>query len=431
MSLVERDREFIWHPFTQEKIADLPIAITHAKGSYLYDEDNKKYLDLVSSWWVNLHGHAHPDIARAIYQQALKLEHVIFAGFTHEPAVKLCELLSKILPTNLSKFFFSDNGSSSVEVALKMAYQYWFNQGEVERKLFLSFEGGYHGDTFGAMSVGAKSGFHDNFRNFFFKILTVPFPATWDEDFDLELKEINALEVLEQHLKLYNKEIAAMILEPLVQGARGMRMCRAQFVRKVVKLVRSYGILVIYDEVMTGFGRTGTIFALDQIGVSPDFLCISKGITGGFLPLALTVTTKDIYNCFLSDDVNHAFAHGHSYTANPLACAASIASLELLVNSHTKAAISNINRIHQEGMLSLKNHCSDIKNTRVLGTIAALEVEKTFHPNLNRALKSEFLERGILIRPLNNTIYILPPYSITESELEAAYDSIKEVINLL
>ncbi len=263
MNLSERDRKIIWHPFTQEKVAKFPIAIKKAHGSYLYDENNKPYLDLISSWWVNLHGHAHPKIAQAIYEQSMTLEHVIFAGFTHEPAVTLCEKLKTLLPDKLSRFFFSDNGSTTVEVALKMAYQYWWNQGNRERTTFLSFEGGYHGDTFGAMSVGVKSGFHDAFSNLLFSVLTVPFPETWDEDEKIENKEEHSLKVLEGHLRAGSRKIAALILEPLVQGASGMRMCCPEFVRKVVNLVRQHGILIICDEVMTGFGRTGTYFALE------------------------------------------------------------------------------------------------------------------------------------------------------------------------
>lgn len=427
MTLSERDRKLIWHPFTQEKTADLPIAIKKAHGSYLYDENDKAYLDLISSWWVNLHGHAHPEIARAIYEQALKLEHVIFAGFTHEPAVRLCELMSQILPAGLSKFFFSDNGSTSVEIAIKMAYQYWQNKGEKERTLFLSLDGGYHGDTFGAMSLGAKSGFHDTFSKLFFDVLSVPFPDTWDDDADVFTKERLALEVMEKHLKDHRNKIAAIIMEPIIQGASGMRMCRVEFVRQVMQLAKSNGILVIFDEVMTGFGRTGKIFAMDHIGMTPDFICLSKGITGGFLPLALTVTTEEVYAAFLSDSAHDAFAHGHSYTANPLACAAAIASFELLVNPETERAINAINQAHRDGIAYLKT-CAKIQKTRVFGTIAAFEVDGEYAFDLTRVLKSKFLERGLLIRPLGNVVYLLPPYSIASSELQLVYREIYAVI---
>ncbi len=427
--LSARDKKILWHPFTQEKTATEVIAITNAKGSYIYDESGKAYLDLISSWWVNLHGHAHPNIAEAIYEQALKLEHVIFAGFTHSPAVDLCESLQEILPSELNRFFFSDNGSTAVEVALKMAYQYWSNQGLKEKTLFLSFDGGYHGDTFGAMSVGSKSGFHNSFNDLFFKVLTIPYPQTWDGDSEIELKEENALSLLRNHLREHGSKIAAFILEPLVQGASGMRMCRPEFLVKLIEQVREHEILVIFDEVMTGFSRTGSYFALSQIGIIPDLICLSKGITGGFLPLALTVTTNTIYEAFLSNDWNMAFAHGHSYTANPLACAAAIASLKLLKQLDTQNAIKSIHESHKKGMSILKSSCSNIEHTRILGTISAFDIKSDF--NLSTKLKKRFLEEGLLIRPLGNTIYLLPPYSITSEELEITYQTIKNVLKSL
>lgn len=424
MNLSERDRKIIWHPFTQEKVAKFPIAIKKAHGSYLYDENNKPYLDLISSWWVNLHGHAHPKIAQAIYEQSMTLEHVIFAGFTHEPAVTLCEKLKTLLPDKLSRFFFSDNGSTTVEVALKMAYQYWWNQGNRERTTFLSFEGGYHGDTFGAMSVGVKSGFHDAFSNLLFSVLTVPFPETWDEDEKIENKEEHSLKVLEGHLRAGSRKIAAFILEPLVQGASGMRMCCPEFVRKVVNLVRQHGILIICDEVMTGFGRTGTYFALEQTQIVPDFLCISKGLTGGFLPLALTITTEEVYSAFLSEHFTKAFAHGHSYTANPLGCAAAIASLDLLVKHDTMESIKRIHSIHKKELVNLSEACKNVECARVTGTIAAFDVHDA------QTLKIKFLEQGLLIRPLGNSVYLLPPYSISTFELEEAYNKIRNILRI-
>ena len=427
MNLSTRDKKIIWHPFTQEQTAQLPLAIKKAQGSYLYDYQDKSYLDLISSWWVNLHGHAHPEIAKAIYQQALSLEHVIFAGFTHEPAVKLCEELQNILPSNLQRFFFSDNGSTAVEVALKMAYQYWYNQGEKQRSIFMSFDGGYHGDTFGAMSVGKKSGFHNQFNQLLFEVLTIPYPSTWDNDAQLQIKEQQALYQLDTQLKSHGQQVAAIILEPLIQGASGMRMCRPQFIQDVVRLVKKYDILVIFDEIMTGFGRTGTNFACDQINIAPDFICLSKGITGGFLPLAVTVTTNHIYQAFLSQKWDKAFAHGHSYTANPIACAAGVKSLELLLHQETQNAIQNINKVHRNGIKFLNENCRDkIKETRIQGTIAAFALNSDI--NKNSWLKTAFLEQGLLIRPLGNTIYLLPPYSVNSLELNRTYQIICEVI---
>jgi adenosylmethionine-8-amino-7-oxononanoate aminotransferase len=414
-----RDKKVIWHPFTQEKTAGTVIAAKKAEGCYIYDEDGKAYLDLISSWWVNLHGHAHPEIARSIYEQAMKLEHVIFAGFTHEPAVALCEGLAELLPPSLNRFFFSDNGSTAVEVALKMSYQYWCNQGQGDRKIFLSFEGGYHGDTFGAMSVGHTSKFHDAFKPLFFDVLSIPYPDTWEEDLDVEVKEQRALSSLDKYLDEKGKEIAALILEPLVQGASGMRMCRSSFINQVILRVRAKGILVIFDEVMTGFGRTGTNFALEQIDSKPDFLCLSKGITGGFLPLALTVTTENIYSAFLHDEWKYAFAHGHSYTANPIACAAAVTSLKLLKKTNLDA----INNAHKLGMSYLKERLPNIKHTRIIGTISAFEVDSV------QKLKPKFLASGLLIRPLGNTIYLLPPYCITADELNSAYEKMGSIFN--
>jgi adenosylmethionine-8-amino-7-oxononanoate aminotransferase len=428
MNLQERDRAIMWHPLTQEKTAAWPIPIRRAKGSYVYDEDDRAYLDLISSWWVNLHGHAHPDIAEAIYQQACTLEHIIFAGFTHEPAVQLCERLNQLLPDNLCRFFFSDNGSTAVEVALKMASQYWLNREQQVRPLFLSFEGGYHGDTFGAMAVGAKSGFHDAFQHFFFKVLSVPFPETWEGDAAQDAKEAHALLCLDAYLDEYGEQIAALIVEPLIQGSSGMRMCSPLFIKRVGERVRARDILVIFDEVMTGFGRTGTHFALDQIGFSPDFLCVSKGISGGFLPLALTVTTETVYQAFLSDHWQQAFAHSHSYTANPIACAAGIASLQLLCADETQHAIRAIHTAHHEGLAYLKQQCTCIEKIRVRGSVAAFDVSGPHAVDFDQTLKAALLSRGLLLRPLGHTIYLLPPYSITVDELRGAYEIIAEVL---
>lgn len=426
MTLSQRDRRIIWHPFTQEKTASAVIAIKSAKGSYLYDEQDNAYLDLISSWWVNLHGHAHPDIANSIYEQATQLEHVIFSGFTHAPAVELCEELQKILPDPLSRFFFSDNGSTAVEVALKMAYQYWVNKEKKERTLFLSFEGGYHGDTFGAMSVGCTSGFHSVFSDLFFKVLTLPYPATWEDDKHVALKEEKALIALDEILKNHGKQVAAIILEPLVQGASGMRMCRAHFVTAVAERVRAFGILVIFDEIMTGFGRTGTHFAHSQTGVTPDFLCLSKGITGGFLPLAMTITHHEIYSAFLSDEWKAAFAHGHSYTANPLACAAARSSLKLLMRKECQQAITTIHEAHQQGISFLKSRCKQIEKFRTIGTISAFDVKNG--SSVSAQIKAKCLQAGLLIRPLGATIYLLPPYSTTSEDLSTAYQKIATII---
>jgi adenosylmethionine-8-amino-7-oxononanoate aminotransferase len=429
MTLSERDKRIIWHPFTQEKTAPEVISIKKAKGTYLYDHNDKAYLDLISSWWVNLHGHGHPEIAKSIYEQAKTLQHVIFAGFTHEPAVTLCEDLQDILPLALCKFFFSDNGSTAVEVALKMAYQYWRNLGIHEKTTFLSFDGGYHGDTFGAMAVGGKSGFHNQFKDLFFNVLSIPYPDTWDGDCQVDLKEQKAIEILGEYLDKYHQKIAAIILEPLIQGASGMRICRPAFIKAVIDLVQQNGILVVFDEIMTGFGRTGTYFALDQLDIVPDFLCLSKGITGGFLPLALTITSNKIHNAFLGDDFSTAFAHGHSYTANPLACSAAVTSLRLLRNSECQKSIQGINKMHKKGMEFLKSKCPPLEKTRIIGTIAAFDLKNS--ACLLPSIKQQFLRQGMLLRPLGNTVYLLPPYCITNQEVELAYNKIAGILESL
>ncbi|MBF0138092.1 MAG: adenosylmethionine--8-amino-7-oxononanoate transaminase [Magnetococcus sp. DMHC-1] len=427
--LVSLDRRHIWHPFTQEKSAPLPIPIVAARDATLFAADGHKYLDLISSWWVTTHGHAHPAIARAIATQAEKLEQVIFAGFTHEPAVKLASRLVARLPHGLNRVFYSDDGSTSVEVALKMACQYWINRGE-RRTRFLSFEGGYHGDTAGAMSAGRASGFFDAFESMLFRVDAIPFPATWIGDTEVDAKEEHVLTALTQYLEQNASECAAVILEPLVQGAGGMRMCRPDFLRGLAAKLKMADILLIFDEVMTGFGRTGAMFACHKAGVDPDIICLSKGLTGGFLPMAATVCREEIYQAFLDDGFDQAFAHGHSYTANPLGCAAGIASLDLFEKEKTLARVVNIERVNKERVLELVRH-PKITNGRVLGGIAAVELDHSipYASETSHRLRAFFLERGLLIRPLGNVIYVLPPYCITDAELHRAWNVIEEALH--
>lgn len=415
------DQDLIWHPFSNYKNEAENIIIESGRGAYVYDQNGKDYLDLVSSWWVNLHGHGHPKIADAIYAQAQKLEHIMFAGFSHQPALELCHGLRQNLPKTLSKFFFSDNGSTAVEIAIKMAYQYWYILGQEQKTLFLSFEGGYHGDTFGAMALGKSSGFHTPFDPFLFKVLTVPFPATWNHDQELEAKEEKALNQLKQILAEHPGKIAAMILEPLIQGSSGMQMCRPQFFEALIKELRQHEILVIFDEVMTGFGRTGKIFAMDHLSYQPDLLCLSKGLSGGFLPLALTVINLDIFDVFADYNGPYTFAHGHSYTANPIACAAAIASLELLQNETTQSQIKNLEHRLKTGLQMLEievpKHAHRFRN---LGTIAAFASRKP----ITHQFRQKALHQGLIIRPLNQQIYLLPPYCIEENELNYAWEKL-------
>jgi adenosylmethionine---8-amino-7-oxononanoate aminotransferase len=427
--ITARDKANIWHPYTQHQFGSLPMPIVSGQGAYLYDDKGNKYLDLISSWWVNLHGHSQADIAKAIYEQAQTLEHVIFAGFTHEPAVQLAEKLLEILPQSFTKVFYSDNGSTSVEVALKMAYQYWRNQGEKQRKRFMAFEKGYHGDTFGAMAVGKKSGYFTAFEDLFFSVDTFIYPGTWSDDADVIAKEQDSLEKISIHLEKHADETAAIILEPLIQGASGMNMCTERFLQNLEKLVKDYGILIIYDEVMTGFGRTGSDFACIKAQTVPDIICLSKGITGGFLPLAVTVCQEKIYSAFLGDSFANALIHGHSYTANPLGCAAALASYALLKSPHCSEQITRIEKVHRQALMEL-SELPYITKKRYCGTVAAFNVNQddSYGSTASIKLRDEMAKQGILIRPIANVIYFLPPYCISENELMNAYDI---VINVL
>lgn len=401
----------IWHPFTQEKTAPKPLKIIRGEKEYLYAEDGKQYVDMISSWWVNILGHSQPEIAEAIASQAHTLEHVIFAGYTHEPAENLVEILSQHLPKSLTKFFFSDNGSTAVEVALKMAYQYFLNQGIDDRDIFINLEGAYHGDTIGAMSAaGASSEYHSKFKKFFFQTFSIKFPQNAED-------EEGSIHELEKFLEQNHRKVCALIVEPLVQGAAGMKMHSPKFLDEIVEAVRKYGILVIFDEVMTGFYRTGTMFATDQIKNIPDIICLSKALTGGFMPMSLTVTTKKIYDAFWSDDWHKAFIHGHSYTANPLACAAACATQKILQTEEIQENIRMIAETHTArlGYLPSKN----IIAKRSCGTISAIDLTSA---ELAKNLAKLMFENGIIIRPLNNTIYFIPPYCISIENLDKAYD---------
>ena len=424
------DRQHVWHPFTQAQTAPDPIPITSAKGIRLYAEDGREFLDLISSWWVNLHGHAHPTIAAAIAKQAHTLEQVIFAGFTHQPAAQLAAELVQRLPAGLTRVFFSDDGSTAVEVALKMALQYWRNQGEAQRTLFLAFEGGYHGDTVGAMSVGRGSDFFSTYGSLLFEVGLLPYPQTWDGDADVVSKEQAALAVLDAYLAQHGETLAGVIIEPLVQGAAGMRMCRPEFLQQLAAKLRAAGILLIFDEVMTGFGRTGAMFAAIKAQVMPDLICLSKGLTAGFLPMSVTVASEVIYAAFLGENFDRALIHGHSFTANPLGCAAALASLQVFEDEQTLAKLPQIEAWHRQGLAQLAGHPA-VQHVRVTGTIAAFDVvtaDAGYTSAVGAKLKAFFHERGLLLRPLGNVVYLLPPYCVTQDELALAYQTIGEAL---
>ena len=410
-----RDQACIWHPFTQAQTAAPPIPIVKGKGSYLYSETGDAYLDAISSWWVNLHGHAHPYIAEKIAAQAKELEHVLFAGFTHPQAIVLAERLLSLLPCGYSRVFYSDNGSTSVEVALKMAFQVVGNG-----KRILSFQDAYHGDTFGAMAAAGKTHYNRPFWPYLFEVHSIipPLPG----------KEIESWEQCKA--VLHSGDIAAFIFEPLIQGAGGMRIHSGDILARMIRACQTKEIITIADEVMTGFGRTGPLFASSQLGVTPDLICLSKGITGGFLPLGATVARKSLFDAFLSPDPARAFLHGHSYTANPLACAAANASLDLLLHPECTAARRMIELEHRQFQKRWRNHPKLIR-CDVLGTILVIEyrIENTsYHHPLKTKLLGFFIEKGILIRPLGNILYLLPPYCMTREELCAIYSAIETTL---
>ncbi|MBD3881723.1 adenosylmethionine--8-amino-7-oxononanoate transaminase [Phormidium tenue FACHB-886] len=420
----------LWYPYTQAKTAPEPIKVKSAKGVWLQLEDDRQIIDCISSWWVNIHGHAHPKIAEAIYQQAQQLEHVIFAGFTHDPAEQFAEKLVARLPQGLSRVFYSDNGSTAVEVALKMAYQYWANLGQ-KRSTFLALEGAYHGDTFGAMSAAGKSLFTHAFADLLFEVDYLPYPETYIGDRSIDEREQQILSLLEQKLQQGDR-YAALIVEPLIQGASGMRMCRSSFLQQLSQIAQRYDLLLIFDEVMTGFGRTGDWFACARSQVTPDILCLSKGITGGFLPLSVTVSSERIYEAFYSDDPAKTLYHGHSYAANPIGCAAALASLELMTEH--EPAFRSLEATHLRYLDRFDSH-PKLEKLRVTGTIAAMDIRTADQPGyLNQVtmqIRQKAIEQGLLLRPLGNVLYVMPPYCITDEELALVYQGIETILNQL
>ncbi len=427
-TLSERDQAVIWHPFTQHKTSPTSIAIQRAEGVYLYDENGKKYIDAISSWWVNIHGHSHPYIAQRIYEQFLKLEQVIFAGFTHEPAIELAERLLKCLPNNQKKVFFSDNGSTAVEVALKMAIQFFYNTGKCKKKKLIAFENAYHGDTFGTMSVGAKSIFNAPFDDFLFEVLYLQVPTKGNEAACLAQME-NFIRNADQ--------IAGFIFETLVQGAGGMVMYEAKILDQLIGIAQQNNIICIADEIMTGFFRTGKMFASDYlIQNKPDIFCISKGLTGGVMAMGITTCSDIIYDAFLSDDKAKTLFHSHSFTANPLACVASLASLDLLFSDNTQQNIGRIIAKHRLFAEKFKLQMSPfLKEIRQQGTILAFEINTgettSYFHSIRDIAYDYFIDKGILLRPLGNIIYILAPYCISDTELELVYSTIEDFFEYL
>ena len=405
----------IWHPFTQHGLNVTEKKVSSAKGNHLFLADGNTLIDGISSWWVNLHGHAHPVIVKAITEQSSILEHVIFSGFTHAPAEKLAQYLVDATGQALPKVFFSDNGSTAVEVACKMAFQYQMNIGQNTRTCFLALKNSYHGDTLGAMSVSDPEGYHKVFK-----------PLMPSVDF-VEPDDFSGLEKL---IRQNHYKYAAMIVEPLVQGAGGMNIYSKEYLSQAAKLCQEHDILLICDEVFTGFYRTGKCFAYQHTDISPDLLCLSKGITGGFLPLSATLATEKIYSAFLSQDISHAFLHGHSYTANPIACAAAVASWELLQSLECQENIQLISQITKERIQALASR-SQVVGARTLGTIGALNIKNGgtyFSGDFSLQFRNRAMEKGVLLRPLGPVIYTLPPYCTSETDLHKVYDVIEEIL---
>lgn len=419
MTLSERDQRAIWHPYTQMLTAAPAIPIVKGSGAYLYDENGRRYVDAISSWWVTLHGHAHPYIAEKVAAQLLQLEQVIFAGFTHPPAIELAEALLSVLPGNQQKVFYTDNGSTAIEVALKMCLQYWSNRGQTRQRI-LAFTNGYHGDTFGAMSVSGRSAWTQPFDNLLFDVVFIDPPTE------------NNLSLLKSFISEIASDTACFIYEPLVQGSGGMLMHSAIHLDELMQHCRKEEVLLIQDEVFTGFGRTGKNFASDHLIEQPDLMCFSKGLTGGTMPLGVTTCCQKIFEAFLSEEKHRALFHGHSFTANPLACTAALASLELLLAADTQANIAWICKKHSNFLTRLLSH-PRVKVARQMGTILAIEWETghetSYFSELRDKLYHHFIDKGILLRPLGNIIYILPPYCIENKDLDYIYLTIIEALD--
>jgi adenosylmethionine-8-amino-7-oxononanoate aminotransferase len=428
------ERLKIWHPFTQEALDPPPTRITRAEGVYLYTDDGKRLIDGISSWWVNLHGHAHPAIVAALAEQAAKVDHVLAAGFTHDAMEELSAGLQKVLPPGLEHIFFSDDGSTAVEVALKLAIQYWQNVGQPRKKTIVALEHAYHGDTVGAMSVGAASSFTDAFRGLLFPVEHVHSAYCYRCPVGKTRAtcDIDCVGQLARLLESKGGEVAALIVEPLLQGAGGMIVHPVEFLQRVRKLCTEHNVLLITDEVLTGFGRCGKMFACELAGVAPDMICLSKGLTGGVLPMGATACTREIHESFVSKDRGRTFYHGHSYTGNALAAATGVASLKIFEREPVFERIGKIGAIHTERLAAIRNH-PKVGEVRSIGTMAAIELladDPGYASQLRPKLYKFFVEAGVLLRPLGNIVYVLPPYCITDKELHWVHDRIAESLAL-
>lgn len=423
MNLSERDKLYNWHPYTQHKTAANFPAIVKGKDALLWDENGKEYIDAIASWWVNPFGHSNTIIAEAIYKQLTTLEHVLFGGFTHNKAVELAEKLMKILPSNQNKLFYSDNGSTAVEVAIKAALQFNYNKG-IKKTKIIAFEDAFHGDTFGAMASSGISFFTEAFKGSLLEVARIPIPTAGNEE-----KTILALQKL-----VKTNEYAAFLFEPLVLGAAGMVVYEPEVLDELIAICKQNNVFTIADEVMTGFGKTGKTFATDYLKNKPDMMCLSKALTGGTIPMAITTFTQEIFDGFFDDDTNKALFHGHTFTANPTGCAAALASIAILETSEMQTNIEKINTSHLAFESKIKKH-SKVKTTRTLGVIFALEIktegEETYYGTMRTKLYNFFIDKGIILRPVGNIVYILPPYIITEQQLQQVYDTIEQALEII
>ncbi len=423
MTLQEKDSQHLWHPYTQHKTSKPAIAITKGEGALLWDENGKEYIDAIASWWVNPYGHSNKFIADAIYKQLTTLEHVLFGGFTHEPAIVLGERLMEILPKNQKKIFFSDNGSTAVEVAIKVALQYFFNKGE-KKTTIIAFENAFHGDTFAAMATSGISFFTEAFQGMLIDVIRIPVPIKGHEQISFD--------ALAEVLKKSN--CAAFIFEPLVQGAAGMVMYEPESLDELIQICKENKVLTIADEVMTGFGKTGKTFACDYLKEKPDMMCLSKALTGGTIPMAITTFTQYIFEAFYDNDINKALFHGHTFTGNPTGCAAALASLSLLQTEEMQNNLIRVNKSHLAFQKRIESH-PKVTTTRVLGVIFALEIKtessESYYGTLRNKLYDFFIENGVIIRPVGSIVYILPPYIITDLQLQKVYQVVEKALEIV
>lgn len=420
-SLSERDQAVIWHPLVQHKTHQKMHPIVKAKGALLYDEDGKTYIDAISSWYTAMYGHSNDRLVQAIQSQSTKLDQIIFSGFTHEPAVQLAEKLISILPDKISKVFYNDNGSTATEIGIKMALQYHHNLGH-ERDTLIAFEEGFHGDTFGAMSVSGLSVYNGAFENHFIKVVRLPKP-------NVE----NHVEVLQtlQHITA-SHQVAGFIYEPLIQGAAGMKTYDKNGLNDILKFCKEHEIICIADEVMTGFGKTGTCFASEQIETQPDVICLSKALTAGMIPMGVTACQDFIYDAFYDDDIAKGLFHAHTYSGNPLACAVALEAINLYESSSIQQRKQIITEAHIQFKLRLENH-PKIKSIRHLGVILAMDLDLKIerYSDMRDKLYQFCMDRGVYLRPLGETIYIVPPYIIPRKQLSQVYQTLEDVLDFI